>query len=114
MRHMLLFCALLLASCSEGREADLQYVSKARSLGAEWALVNQQASAGKLTKSYTQTMRKAFHEGLTTASSSVTQQNADYAREIRALLAEPADAAPATLRAHADRLKQIEDNLESA
>jgi len=44
----------------------------------------------------------------------VTQQNADYAREIRALLAEPADAAPATLRAHADRLKQIEDNLESA
>jgi hypothetical protein len=114
MRHMLLFCALLLASCSEGREADLQYVSTARSLGAEWALVNEQANSGKLTGTYTQAMRKAFREGLETASSSLTQQNADYAREIRALIAEPADAAPATLRAHADRLKQIEDNLESA
>jgi hypothetical protein len=33
---------------------------------------------------------------------------------MKALAAEPADASPSTLRAHADRLKQIEDQLESA
>jgi len=33
---------------------------------------------------------------------------------IHALLRQPDDAAPEELRAHADKLKQIEDNLESA
>ena len=59
-------------------------------------------------------MREAVREQLKTASSSLTQPNSDYAREIAALIAEPDDAAPAKLRAHADKLKQIEDGLESA
>ena len=37
-----------------------------------------------------------------------------YGAEIRALLAEPDAAPPEELRAHADKLKQIEDGLESA
>jgi len=114
MRRLLLLSVLCAAGCSQGPAADLQYVSKARSLGAEWALVNEQANAGKLTATYTKTMRDAFREDLQTASSSLTQQNADYAREIRALIAEPDDAPPGRLRAHADKLKQIEDSLESA
>jgi hypothetical protein len=111
---MVLIAAVLVAGCSRGPEADLQYISKTRSLGAEWALVNEQSSAGKLTENYTRTMREAVREQLKTASSSLTQPNSDYAREIAALIAEPDDAAPAKLRAHADKLKQIEDGLESA
>ena len=114
MQRLLLIAAVLVAGCSKGPEADLQYISKARSLGAEWALVNEQSSAGKLTENYTQTMRDAFREELKTASSSLTQPNSDYAGEIGALLAEPDDATPAQLRAHADKLKRIEDSLESA
>ena len=48
MRRALLLL-LLLAGCSNGPEADLQYIKQARSAGAEWALVNEQASQGKLT-----------------------------------------------------------------
>jgi len=114
MRRLLLFSALVVAGCSKGPQADLQYISKARSLGAEWALVNEQASAGKLTQTYTQTMREALRQNLRTASSSLTQPNSDYSREIHALIAEPDNAAPAALRAHAGKLKQIEDSLESA
>ena len=114
MRRLFLLSALIITSCAAVPEADLQYISKARSLGAEWALVNEQSSAGKLNSTYTRTMRAAFREALQTASSSLTQPNSNYAREIQALLAEPDAAAPAALRAHADNLKQIEDSLESA
>jgi hypothetical protein len=114
MRRLLLFSALLVAGCSKGPQADLQYIGKARSLGAEWALVNEQANAGKLTQTFTQTMRKAFRQDLQTASSSLIQPNSDYAREIQALMAEPDNAPPSKLRAHAGKLKQIEDSLESA
>ena len=46
MRRLLLI-ALLVAACSKGPEADLPtYIGEARSLGAEWALVNEQAPEG--------------------------------------------------------------------
>ena len=50
---------LLLAACSKGPEADLQYIKQARSLAAEWALVNEQAEQGKLTAPYVASMRKS-------------------------------------------------------
>ena len=90
MRRVLLF-ALLLAGCSKGPEADLQYIKQARSLAAEWALVNDRAAQGKLTSTYVSSMHK-----------------------IKALLDQPDDAAPDELQAHAGKLKQIEDQLESA
>ena len=46
-----------MAGCSKGPEADLQYIKQARSLGSEWALVNDQASHNKLTRTYASTMR---------------------------------------------------------
>ena len=106
--------ALLLAACSKGPQADLQYIKQARSLTAEWALVNEQTGQGKLTPTYVSTMRRSLREQLQTSSSSLTQPNSDYGAEIGALLEQPDDAAPAALRAHADKLKQIEDKLESA
>ena len=49
MARRLLLLLLLTAGCSKGPQADLPYISEARSLAAEWALVNEQAAQGKLT-----------------------------------------------------------------
>ena len=105
---------LLLAGCSKGPQADLPYISEARSLSAEWALVNEQAAENKLTTNYTDTLRESFREQLQTVSKSLTQPSSGYGDEIRSVLAEPPDASPQVLRAHADKLKRQEDALESA
>ena len=113
MRWTLLLCVAL-AACSKGPDADLPSIGEARSLGAEWALVNEEATKGHLTQTYADTMRAQLREQLQTDLTSLTQPQSRYAGEIRAMLALPDDAAPETLRAHARVLKQQEDNLESA
>jgi hypothetical protein len=110
----LLPLALLLAGCSKGAQADLTYIGEARSLAAEWAMVNDQASKGNLTGNYVRTMRQSVREQLQTVATSLTQPNSDYGREIAALLHEPNEAPPEELSFHAQKLKQIEDRLESA
>ena len=114
MRRKSLLLLLFLAGCSKGPEADLQYIKQARSAGAEWALVNEQASHGKLTGIYVANMRKWLRQDLQSSLTALTQPDSRYALEIHALLQQPDDAAPEELRAHADKLKQIEDQLESA
>lgn len=109
-----LFFLVLLASCSKGPEADLPIIGSARSLGAEWALLNEQADKGHLTRAYVQTMRGAIRDQLRTSINSLTQPQSTYALEIEALSHEPDDAPPAELRSHVARLRQIEDRLESA
>ena len=113
MRWWLLF-ALLLGACSKGPEADLPYIGEARSLAAEWALVNDQAVRGQLNATYVATMRAKLREQLQTTSTSLTQPDSPYGAEIQMLLREPDDAAPSVLRAHSDKLKRQEDQLESA
>jgi hypothetical protein len=114
MRASLLLLLPLLAACAKGPQADLQYISTARSLAAEWALVNQQAAEGKVTQVYASAMRSSLKQQADTAAKAVTEPNSDYARVMKAIAAEPLDAPPAQLRAHSDRLKKIEDQLESA
>jgi hypothetical protein len=114
MRWFLLLGGVLLAACSKGPQADLQYIEQARSLGAEWALVNEQANKGHLTHAYVRSMHQWLRLQLETSATSLTQPDSGYGGEIQALLAQPDDAAPDELRAHADALKRIEDNLESA
>jgi hypothetical protein len=58
-------------------------------------------------------MRQSLREQLGTSASALTQPQSQYGNEIRALIAEPADAPAVELRAHAGKLKQIEDSLES-
>ena len=111
-RFLALF--FLVAGCSQGPDADAPYISQARSLAAEWALINQQAAEGRLTDTYVKVMRQSIREQLKTTSSSLTVPGSRYAQEIDALLAQPDDSDPDELRAYADRLKQIEDKLESA
>jgi len=109
-----LWFLLALTACSKGPRADLSYIAQARSLGAEWALVNELAAERKLTSSYVKTMRESVREQLETASKGLTRPDSRYGEEIRTLLQEPDAAAPEELRAHAAVLKQIEDGLESA
>jgi hypothetical protein len=115
VRKLLPLLLLTAAGCSgSGPEADLQYIKQARSLGAEWALINEQAAKRHLTDTYVTSMHQWLRENLQTTSKSLTQPDSPYGEEIRALLAEPDDAAPEELRAHSDKLKQIEGSLESA
>jgi hypothetical protein len=114
MRASLPLLLALLAACSKGPQADLQYIAQARSLAAEWALVNDQAAQGKLTDVYVAAMRSSLKQQADSAASAVTAPDSAYAREMRAIAAEPLDAPPDRLRARSDRLKRIEDQLESA
>jgi hypothetical protein len=109
-----LLLALLLAGCSKGPEADLQHIKQARSISAEWALVNEQANKGTVTATYVASMHQWLREQLQSSSTSLTQPDSRYGEEIQALLQQPDDAAPEELRAHSEKLKQIEDSLESA
>jgi hypothetical protein len=110
----LLILFALLGACTSGPQADLEYIKKARSIAAEWALVNEQAKAGNLTPTYVGSMHRWLRDDLQTAFKSLKAPNSAYGEQIRSLLAEPADAAPDTLRARADALMQIENDLESA
>jgi hypothetical protein len=114
MTRTLLLVLFALASCSKGPQADLPYIGQARSLAAEWALVNEQASQGKLTPTYTEVMRQDLREQLQTSAKSLSQPNSGYGREIQSILRQPDEAPPAELRRHAASLKQLEDSLESA
>ena len=114
-RKLLPFLLLVPGGCSSsGPESDLQYVKQARSLAAEWAFVNEQAAQGRLTQTYVASMHQWLRDQLQTTAQSLTQPSSAYGTEIRALLADADDADPAELRAHSDKLKQIEDDLESA
>jgi hypothetical protein len=114
MNRNWLVLALFLAGCSKGPEADLQYIKQARSLGAEWALINEQVRAREVTATYADSMHQWVRDGLQTASSALTEPDSPYGREMQALMREPPNAGPDALRAHVQALKQIEDKLESA
>jgi len=103
-----------LAACSSGPYDDVQYIKQARSLGAEWALVNEQASQNKLTSTYVDSMHKWIRQQLGGSSTSLTQPSSRYGEEIQALFHESDNAPPERLRAHVKKLKEIEDQLESA
>ena len=105
---------LFLSACSKGPEADLQYIKQARSIAAEWALINEQAKGGSLTSTYVGSMRRWLRDDLQTAFNSLSEPNSPYGEQMRSLLAEPGDAAPDQLRTRADALKHIESDLESA
>lgn len=114
MRRSLLLLLVVLAGCSKGPEADLQYIAEARSLAAEWALVNEQAAKGKLTGAYVSAMRQSLREQARATSEALTGADTPYARIMQTIAAEPADASPHELRAQSGRLERIENSLESA
>jgi hypothetical protein len=59
-------------------------------------------------------MHQWLRQQLQASEQSLTEPDSSYGDEIAALMAEGDDAAPDEIRAHSDRLKHIEDDLESA
>jgi hypothetical protein len=115
-RKLLPLLLLFVSGCSSssGAQADLQYITQARSLGAEWALVNEQAAQRRVSLTYVRSMHRWLRDNLQTAAKSLAQPDSRYGQEIRTLLRQPDDAPPDELRAHVEVLKNIEDSLESA
>jgi hypothetical protein len=111
MKRLVLLC-LVLSGCAQGAQKDLPSIAQARSLAAEWALVNEQAIEGKLTATYIKTMRASVREQLTTISRSLSEPLA--ATIVNDLVTQPDDATPQQLRASAEQLKRVESQLESA
>ena len=111
MRGLLTLLPLLLGACAQGAARDLPYVKQARSVAAEWAMVNDQAAKARLTDQYVKSMHGDLRQELGTAGESIS--NPAYAAVVNAILALPDDAPPARLRAGSHALKQIEDQLES-
>lgn len=111
MKRLVLFCVVL-SGCAQGAQKDLSSIAEARSLAAEWALINEQANQGKLTATYVRTMRASVREQLTAISQSLSEPAA--ATIVNDLVTQPDDAPPQQLRASAEQLKQIEGQLESA
>jgi hypothetical protein len=111
MKRLVLFCVAL-SGCAQGAQKDLPCIGEARSLAAEWALVNEHALQGKVTKTYAGTMRASFRDQLTTISEELSEPTASAI--VKDLVTRPDDAPPQQLRESSERLKQIEDQLESA
>ena len=77
MRTTLLVALALLEGCAKGPPADLQYIKQARSIAAEWALVNERAGEGRLTATYVASMHRWLKDGLTTATRSLSARVAE-------------------------------------
>lgn len=114
MSQRAIIALFFLAGCTKGPDADLQYIKQARTLAAEWAMINEQSNRGSLTDTYVRSMHYWLLDGLRKAHSSLVQPHSAYGDELQSILAEPPDAAPTRLRAHAEALKQIEQKIESA
>ena len=111
MKRLVLFCVAL-SGCAQGAQKDLPSIGEARSLAAEWALINEQANQGNVTTVYARTMRASVREQLTNISKSLSQPTA--AAIVNDLITQPEDAPPEQLRESVEQLKQIESQLESA
>ena len=69
-------CCCSLAGCSKGpRGRSARISAQARSLAAEWALVNEQASRGQAHRRLRENDAAELREQLQTAASSLTQPN---------------------------------------
>jgi hypothetical protein len=104
---------LLLGACSGGESKDLPTIREARSLAAEWALVNHQAESGRLRPAYVRAMREEAIAQLESALGGMTAKDGAAASEISVLTRLAPDAPAGLLYAHARRLKAVEDGLEA-
>jgi hypothetical protein len=110
---MLAGAALLLGAAGPpASPKDLATIKEARSLAAEWAVVNRLAAAGGLSDTYVRAMREEAASQLETALGSMTDRRGAAAAEIAALTHLPPDAPAALLLAHARRLQAMEAVLE--
>jgi hypothetical protein len=106
-----LLMGLALAACSSQSDKQLMAVKSARSVLAEWSLVERQAAQGRAPTTYIEQMRQLAKDELKTDSGELSRQP-EAARLLDALRAGSPDAA--TLKQADDALKPLEDSLEAA
>jgi hypothetical protein len=106
-----LLVALLAAGCSSPADRQLEAVKAARSVLAEWALVEQRAGAGGAPGHYVEQMRQLARDQLKTAQSELTRQPQAAALLDRLQAGSPG---PAELKSAAAALEPLEKRLESA
>jgi hypothetical protein len=100
-----------LAACSAQTDKQLEAVKSARSVLAEWALVEVQAANGRAPANYVEQMRELARDQLRTAEAGLAQQP-DAAALLEQLRSGTPDAA--ALKQAGDALKPLEDSLEAA
>ena len=94
---------LVLAGCGSQTDKQLEAVKAARTVLAEWALVEQQAAKDETPQTYADQMRDAAKTQLRTARSTLLGDQPQAA----SLIGELADGQPS-----ADELKAANDALE--
>lgn len=104
---------LLCAGCGPAGSEDLLAIKSARSIVAEWALINREAAAGRLSRLYADGMRREALAQLA-AEARAANPNGPVAQAIGRVSRLPADASPELLDAAAQNLSAIEDQLEPA
>jgi hypothetical protein len=104
MRHAaaILASIALTSGCASPAERDLEAVKSARSVLAEWALVESQAARGDTPTTYAEEMRKAAADQLRTAGKTLSERQPEAASRLALPEGQPADAA---------RLQQLRDSL---
>jgi len=101
----------LTAACASQADRELEAVKSARSVFAEWALVEQQAAKGQTPATYAGQMRELARDQLKTAQEELARQP-QAVGVINDVSAGPPDAA--ALKQAAAALEPLEKRLESA
>jgi uncharacterized lipoprotein NlpE involved in copper resistance len=100
-----------LAGCTSRAEKQLEAVKSVRSILAEWALVEAQASKGRSPQTYADEMRQDSKDELEKAAKDLAGQPG-AAQLVAKLRAGSPDSA--ALKQAADRLEPLEKSLEAA
>jgi polyphosphate kinase 2 (PPK2 family) len=100
-----------LASCASQSDKELEAVKSARSVLAEWALVEERKAQGRASETYVEQMREQAREQLKTAESGLQGE-----RSAASLIEQVRNAAPKAgdLKRANKALEPLEQSLESA
>jgi len=111
----LLGLALLLAAASPpSASRDLPAIRSARSIVAEWALVNRTAAEGRVTQTYVRVMRTQARRQLEAQFEALSDPGSAAGRLIADCLRLPGDAPYPLLEARSRRLRAIGAQVEAA
>jgi hypothetical protein len=106
-----LLAGAALAACSSQADRELEAVKSARSVLAEWALVEEQDGKGHTPSVYADQMREQAREELKTSQSELESQ-----QQAAALIEQVRNGSPdeGALQRADDALEPLEDSLESS
>jgi hypothetical protein len=110
-RVVLILLAALSAGCASQSDHELEALKSARSVLAEWALVEEQAHRGQAPATYVEQMRQLARDQLKTAESELTREP-----QAAALVEELRSGSPgaADLKRANTALEPLEKQLESS